>query len=104
MAAQEAKYVAVGDEITVTIACTAEGHALMTSPEVSASREVTGRAMAQLRADDQCVGIPGRRFEVLEVAAPVFVERLGKNLYGLRFNVDGRDFWAAHYEVVFNEE
>ncbi len=104
VSAQEAKYVAVGDEITATIGCTAEGHAVMTSPDVTASREATSQAMARLRANDQCIGIPGRRFEVLEIAAPVFVERLGKNLYGLRFNVDGRDLWAAHYEVVFDDE
>lgn len=103
LAAEEPKYVGVGDEISVTIGCTAEGHAFMASADVIASRAATSQALARLRADDQCMGIPWRTVEVLEISAPVFVERLGKNLFGLRFQLNGRDLWAAHYEVVFRE-
>ena len=102
LAAEEPKYIRVGDAITVTIGCTAEGHAVMTSAAVIASRAATSEALARLRADNQCEGF-GRSVEVLEISAPVFVERLGKNLFGLRFQLNGRDLWAAHYEVVFRE-
>lgn len=103
LSAEEPQYLGVGDEISVTIGCTAAGHAVMTSADVIASRAATSEALALLRADNQCMGIPGRTVEVLKISAPVFVERLGKNLFGLRFQLSGRDLWAAHYEVVFRE-
>ena len=103
LSAEEPKYIRVGDEIRVTVGCTAEGHAVMTSPAVTASRAATGEALAGLRADSQCIGIPWRGVEVLEISAPVFVERLGKNLFGLRFQFEGRELWAAHYEVVLRD-
>ena len=102
LSTEEPKYLRVGEKISVAIGCTAEGHAVMTSAAVIASRAATSEALARLRVDNQCEGV-GRSVEVLEISPPVFVERLGKNLFGLRFQLSGRDLWAAHYEVVFRD-
>ncbi len=103
IAAEEPQYIRVGDEINVVVGCTAEGHAVMTSAAVTESRAATSEALARMREDRLCIGIAGRGVEVLEISGPVYVQRLQKNLFGLRFQLNGRDLWAVHYEVVFRD-
>ena len=99
LAAQEPQRLHVGDRIAVNDACTAKGHALMTSPTTTASRKETMETLALLRAKRQCFRVAQADVEVLEIAEPVLVERLGQYLFGFRFHHLDRDLWSAHYET-----
>ena len=100
LAAQEPKLLRAGDSIAVSDACLAEGHAQMTSPEVTASRQETMDALARLRADQLCFRFAQARVIVIEIAEPVLIERLGEHLFGFRFHHLDRDLWAAYYEAA----
>ena len=99
LAAQEPQRLHVGDRVAVSDACTAKGHALMTSPITTASRQETMDTLALLRTKRECFRFAQADVEVLEIAEPVLVERLGQNLFGFRFRHLDRDLWAAYYEA-----
>ena len=99
-AAQEPKLVRVGDSIAMSDACLAEGHAQMTSPAVTASRQETMDTLARLRAEQLCFRFAQARVIVIEIAEPVLIERLGEHLFGFRFHHLDRDLWAAFYEAA----
>jgi hypothetical protein len=99
LAAQEPKILRVGDSIAVSDACSAEGHAQMTAPSVTASRQQTLDTLARLRSERLCFRFAEAQVIVLEIAAPLLVERLGEHLFGFRFRHLDRDLWAAYYEA-----
>ena len=100
LAAQEPQRLHVGDRISVSDACTAKGHALMASPITTASRKETMDTLALLRTKRECFRFAQADVEILEIAEPVLVERLGQYLFGVRFHHLDRDLWTAYYETL----
>ncbi len=98
LAAQEPKLLRVGDSIVVSDACLANGHAQMTAPEVTASRQATMDTLARLRSEQLCFRFAQAQVIVTEIAEPLLIERLGEKLFGFRFRHLDRDLWAAYYE------